>query len=51
MKTVQLSDETHKQITEKIKELKNKYKVNVTIENLVDIILSDGIKIYEFTKR
>lgn len=51
MKTVRLNEETHKLLIEKIDEMENKYNIRITIESIVDSILTEGIKGYDITKR
>ncbi len=50
IKTINVNGDIHKLIKDKIKEIKNQYGLDVTIESIVDSILRNGIPSYSITK-
>lgn len=50
MKTLKISDELHKIITDKIEEVRNRYGLSFTIESIVDFSLRNEIPKFEFQK-
>ncbi len=47
MKTLKVKDETHKMLKDKIKELKDKYGLRITMESIVDSALINEITHYK----
>lgn len=51
MKTVRIEDETHELLKNKVKELKDQYGVDITIESIANSVLKNGLTDYTFSKK